>query len=148
MTASHSAPQITSLLALARDFQSASGIGDGAASFRIFGDYRVLGKLRDGTADLTVARYNAALKALYDRWPPGLARPGALTDALLAAGMGHVQVRIQRTGVSLEGHGAEARILYAAGAETATAGELAAIEAAVRRLRESMEIRAQEAAAA
>lgn len=61
---------IRTILALTDAFREKSGLADKTISNRIFGDSKKIARLRAG-ADLTTARFNAALQWFSDHWPAG-----------------------------------------------------------------------------
>ena len=60
--------QIAHLLALANEYQRATGLEDKTLSFRVFGDSKKLTALR-GQADITTTRFNDALRWFDEHWP-------------------------------------------------------------------------------
>ncbi|WP_309083750.1 hypothetical protein [Chelativorans sp.] len=72
--------EIAHLLRLADEYSRATGTKDVTLSFWVFNDSKKLASLRGG-ADITLGRYNAALRWFSDhwpacaQWPSGVARP-------------------------------------------------------------------------
>ena len=62
------------LLTLADLFTGATGVRDVTLSHRLFGDSKKLAALRDG-ADITVGRFNSAVRWFSTNWPEDLAWP-------------------------------------------------------------------------
>ena len=72
--------EIAHLLSVADAYKAALKIEDTTVSSRVFGDSKKLEALRAG-ADITLGRFNAALRWFADnwpetaKWPEGIARP-------------------------------------------------------------------------
>lgn len=60
--------QIAHLLTLADEYQRVTGVEDKTLSFRVFGDSKKLSALRE-QADITTARFNAAIQWFGEHWP-------------------------------------------------------------------------------
>lgn len=70
------------LLSLVDEFSRASGgVADKTLSYRLFGDSKKVAALRDG-GDITLSRYNDALRWLADNWPQGADAPNSLVAML------------------------------------------------------------------
>jgi hypothetical protein len=65
---------IQHLLAVADAYREALGIEDKTVSSRVFDDSKKLTALRSGS-DLTVSRFNDALRWFSDNWPEGAMWP-------------------------------------------------------------------------
>jgi hypothetical protein len=66
------------LLCCADAFMALTGIPhDKTLSYRMFGDSKRLTDLR-GDGDITVSRFNNAMRWLVQHWPEGAARPAVL----------------------------------------------------------------------
>lgn len=76
--------QIAHLLALADEFERVMSIEDKTLSFRVFGDSKKLSALR-AEADITTARFNAALKWFSDNWPKDARWPKQVSRPKVAA---------------------------------------------------------------
>jgi len=76
--------QITHLLALADEYRRATGIEDKTLSFRVFGDSKKLAALR-GEADITTARFNAAVTWFASNWPDAAIWPSTIQRPRVAA---------------------------------------------------------------
>jgi hypothetical protein len=71
--------RVTDLLSVADDFRSAAGLErESTLSHRIFGDTKVLARLRQG-GEITVGRFNAAMQWLVLNWPDGSPKPAVLS---------------------------------------------------------------------
>lgn len=69
---------IATLVGIADQFRSAAGgLSETTLSHRIFGDSKKLTALR-GSADITVGRFNAAMRWMAENWPEGHERPEVL----------------------------------------------------------------------
>jgi hypothetical protein len=74
-------PSIPRLIEIADAFRrTADGMPESTLSYRIFGDTKRLGALRDGR-EITVGRYNHALDWFDAHWPADVDRPAALIAA-------------------------------------------------------------------
>jgi hypothetical protein len=70
--------RIPDLLSVADAFRAASGVErETTLSHRIFGDGKVLGRLRAG-GEITVGRFNAAMLWFAESWPADVAQPEVL----------------------------------------------------------------------
>lgn len=70
------------LLSLVDEFSRASGgVADKTLSYRLFGDSKKVTALRVG-GDITLSRYNDALRWLADNWPEGIGAPDSLSEML------------------------------------------------------------------
>lgn len=68
------------LLTTAEKFCAASeGLQEKTLSYRIFGDTKKFAALRDG-ADITVGRFNAAMRWFAENWPADAPVPVELKD--------------------------------------------------------------------
>lgn len=66
------------LIDVADAYRAAANLGgDVTVSNRVFGDGKKLAALR-GDADITVGRFNAAMRWFAENWPTGHALPDAL----------------------------------------------------------------------
>lgn len=66
------------LVAIADAYRAASGVPqESTVSYRVFGDTKKLTQLR-GAADITVARYSAAMDWFVANWPEGHSLPREL----------------------------------------------------------------------
>lgn len=71
--------RVSDLTDVADAFRSAAGVAkETTLSHRVFGDTKVLGRLRIG-GEITVGRFNAAMRWFSDNWPPGSDRPEILS---------------------------------------------------------------------
>lgn len=66
------------LLRVADAYMAAAGVSETTVSHRVFRDSGKLRAMRAG-ADITVGRFNAALRWFAAHWPAGAARPDDLT---------------------------------------------------------------------
>lgn len=69
--------QIEHLLTVADAYKDAIGIEDTTVSARVFNDGKKLTALRNG-ADITVGRFNAAIRWFDDNWPDGAKWPSSV----------------------------------------------------------------------
>lgn len=69
--------QIAHLLSVADAYKAALGIEDTTVSARVFNDSKKLTALRSG-ADITVGRFNAAMRWFDENWPNDVDRPAFL----------------------------------------------------------------------
>ncbi len=65
---------IAHLIRIADAYKTALGLEDTTVSTRVFKDSKKLGALRNG-ADITVSRFNAALRWFDENWPQHVERP-------------------------------------------------------------------------
>ena len=61
--------EIAHLLAVADAYKAATELPDVTVSYRVFGDSKKLSGLRDGSADITLGRYNDAFHWFSSKWP-------------------------------------------------------------------------------
>jgi len=67
---------IDHLIQLADAYKIATGITeDTTVSYRVFGDSKKLGAIRSGR-DITLRRFNAAVRWFCENWPDGTDMPG------------------------------------------------------------------------
>ena len=66
--------QIADLLSVADAYKTGLGIEDTTVSARVFNDSKKLSALRAG-ADITIGRFNSALRWFDDNWPDGVRWP-------------------------------------------------------------------------
>ncbi len=64
----------TQLLTLCKAYAIGTDCSDKTVSYRVFGDSKKITALKDG-ADITVSRFNDAIKWFSANWPDGLAWP-------------------------------------------------------------------------
>lgn len=73
--------QISSLIKLADAYKAGTGIPeDTTVSHRLFRDSKKLGALRKGTVDITVGRFNEALRWFARNWPSDVPQPPELAE--------------------------------------------------------------------
>lgn len=70
--------QISNLLAVADAYMAATSIKEVTLSHRLFSDSKKLTALRNG-ADITVSRFNAAIRWFSEHWPEGAKWPEGVT---------------------------------------------------------------------
>lgn len=63
------------VLTLAERFAKASGVKLVTVSSRVFNDSKKLAAIRDSGADLTLERFNSAIRWFSDNWPADLDWP-------------------------------------------------------------------------
>lgn len=74
---------IAYLIRIADAYKTALGLEDTTVSTRVFKDSKKLGALRNG-ADITVSRFNAALRWFDENWPQHVERPDIFGPAVVA----------------------------------------------------------------
>jgi len=57
------------------------GLTEKALSYRMFGDTKKIGHLREGR-DITLSRFHRAFEYLHDKWPEDRTRPAHLSDII------------------------------------------------------------------
>lgn len=66
--------EIETLLTLVDCYSAATGLPDSTVSYRLFDDTKKIANMRAG-ADITVGRFNHAVRWLSDNWPEGAVWP-------------------------------------------------------------------------
>ena len=68
------------IIEIAEEYRRVAGLeAETTVSYRVFGDTKKLTKMREG-ADITVGRFNTALRWFRDNWPEGAQVPLALRE--------------------------------------------------------------------
>jgi len=79
--------KIFHLLKVVDAYQSATGLADSTISNYVFNDGKLVKNLRSGR-DITVSRFNDALRWFSAHWPEGTAWPEGITRPVVEGGGG------------------------------------------------------------